>query len=190
MLPGRWDACQKEVNNEDDIPTGKYTDSRNPLNLTQTTGLRNWNWIYKKLPKFTLFCFSLCSVFFTVITIGWVHLIMACGELFWVDIKQSGSWLVLWCICWTRAADFSSRYVIFMSPFFLTSISSSRQHTCSCAAMCEISRFYYPSFLPTFTLHHSYGCVVYLFRQLGWNWASRAQRSYPLIRGRKSWSCF
>ena len=181
MLPGRLDACQKEVNHEDDIPTGKYTDSRNPLNLTQTTGLRNWSWIYKKLPKFALLCFSLCSVFSTAITTGWVHLIMACGELFWVDIKQSGSWLVLWCICWMCAPDFSSRYKC---------ISSSRQHTCSCAALCEIPRFYYPSSLPTSTLHHKYGCVVYPFRQLGWNCASRAQRSYPLIGGRKSWSCF
>ena len=53
-----------------------------------------------------------------------------------------------------------------------------------------ISRFCYPSFLPASTLHHSSGCVVYLFRQLGWNWASQAQRPYPLINGRKSWSCF
>ena len=29
-------------------PTGKYTDSRNPLNLTQTICLRNQSWIYKK----------------------------------------------------------------------------------------------------------------------------------------------
>ena len=106
------------------------------------------------------------------------HLVMACGELFRVDIKQSGSWLVLWCICWTCVADFSSRYVIFIVPFFLTSISSTRQPTCSYAALCEISRCYL-SFLPTSTLHHSFGCVVYLFRQLGWNWASQSQMSYP-----------
>ena len=144
----------------------------------------------KKLPKFTLLCFSLCLVFSAAITTGVVHLIMACGELFQVDIKQSGSWVVLWCYCWTCVADFSSRYVIFMSTFFLTGISSSRQHTCLYAALCEISRFCYLSFLPTATLHHSAGCVGYLFRQLGWNWASQAQTSYPLIRGRKSWSCF
>ena len=99
------------------------------------------------LPKFTLLCFSLCSVFSAAITTGWLHLIMACGELFWVDIKQSGSWLVLWCICWICAADFSSRYVIVMSPFFLTSVSSSRQHTCSCAALCEISNILLPGLL-------------------------------------------
>ena len=178
MLPGRWDACQKEVNQEDDIPTGKYTDSRNPLNLTQTTGLRNWSWIYKNLPKFTLLCFSLCPVFSIAITTDWAHLIMACGELCWVDIKQSGSWLV-----WDA---FVGRVLL----NFPVGISSSRQHTCSCAALCEISRFCYPNFLPTSTLHHCYGCVVYLFRQLGRNWVSRAQRSYPFIRERKSWSCF
>ena len=38
---------------------------------------------------------------------------MACGELFPVNIKESGSWVVLWCICWICAANFSSRYVIF-----------------------------------------------------------------------------
>ena len=104
---------------------------------------------------------------------------MAYGELFWVDKKQLGSWVVLWCICWTCAADFSSRYVIFMIPFFSTSISSTRQHICSCAALCEVSIFCYPSFLPTSTLHHSSGCVVYLFRQLRWNWASQAKMSFP-----------
>ena len=114
---------------------------------------------------------------------------MACGELFRVDIKQPGSWMVLWCICWTFAADYTGVCHLHES-FFLTGISSSRQHIYSCAALCESSRFCYQSFLPTSTLHHSSGCVVYLFRQLGWNWASQAQRSYPLIYGRKSRSCF
>ena len=115
---------------------------------------------------------------------------MACKELFRVNIKQSGSWVVLWCIRWTCAADFSSRYVICMIPFFMTSISPTRQHTCWCAALCEISRVCYPSVLPTSTPHHSSRCAVYLFRQLGWNWASQAQRPYPLIHGRKTWYCF
>ena len=115
-------------------------------------------------------------------------LIPSCGELFRVDLKQSGSWVVLWCICWTCVADFSSRYVIFMVLFFLTSISSTSQHTSSCAALCEIS-WCYLSFLRASTLHHSFGCVVYLFRQLGWNWATQSQASYPLIHRRKSWSC-
>ena len=49
--------------------------------------------LWKKLPKFTLLCFSLCSVFFATIITGWVHLIMACGELFWVDINsQAADW--------------------------------------------------------------------------------------------------
>ena len=113
---------------------------------------------------------------------------MARGELFQVDIKQSGSWVVLWCIYWTCVADFSSRYVIFMIPFFLTCFSSTRQHTCSYEAMCKkIQDSTQASYLH---LHHSSGCVVYLFRQLGWNWASQSQMSYPLIQRGKSWSCF
>ena len=165
---------------------GKYTDSRNPLNLTQTTCLRNGSWIYQKLHKFTQFCFSLCSVFSAAIPTGYVHLVMACGEFFPVDIKQSVSWVLLWCICWTCVADFSSRYVIFMVPFFLTSISSTRQHTCSCAALCEISRCYL-SFLPTSTLHHSFGCVVYVPFQTTW-----VELGFTIKNGhrRKSWYCF
>ena len=34
------------------------------------------------------------------------------------------------------------------------------------------------------------GYVAYLFRQLGWYWASQSQMSYPLIHRRKSWSYF
>ena len=34
------------------------------------------------------------------------------------------------------------------------------------------------------------GCVVYLFRKLGWNWASQSHMSYHLTHRRKSWSCF
>ena len=49
---------------------GKYTDSRNPLNLTQTTCLRNGSRFYQTLPKFTQFCFSLCSVFSAAIPTG------------------------------------------------------------------------------------------------------------------------
>ena len=49
---------------------GKYINSRNPLNLTQTTCLRNGSWIYQKLQKFTQFCFSLCSVFSAAIPTG------------------------------------------------------------------------------------------------------------------------
>ena len=102
---------------------------------------------------------------------------MACGELSRVNIKTvrqlSGFVMHLFDLCFW----ISSRYVIFMIPCFTTSISPTRQHTCSSAALCEISRFCHPSFLPTSTLHHSYGCVVYLFRKLGWNWASQTQRS-------------
>ena len=94
---------------------------------------------------------------------------------------KTGCWVVLWCICWTCAADFFSRYVIFMIPFFLTSILSTRRHTitCSYAVLCEILMSCYPSLLPTSTLHHSSGCVVYLFRHLRRNWASKAQMSCP-----------
>ena len=91
---------------------------------------------------------------------------MACGEFFRVDIKQSVSWVVLWCICWMCIADFSSRHVIFMVPFFLTSMSSTRQHTCSCAALCEISRCYL-SFLPTSTLDIILGVLCTFSDNLG-----------------------
>ena len=49
---------------------GKYRDSRNPVNLTQTTCLKNGSWINQKLHKFTQFCLSLCSVFSAAIPTG------------------------------------------------------------------------------------------------------------------------
>ena len=175
MLPGRWDTCQKEVTHEDDIPTGKVHRFQKPPQPNPNYMSEKWKLNLSKVHSvlFLSVLSILCSNAY------WLrHLVMACGELFRVDIKQSGSWVVLWCICWTCVAEFSSRYVIVIVPFFLTSISSTRQHTCSCAALCEISRCYL-SFLPTSTLHYSFGCVVYLFRQLGWNWASQSQMSYP-----------
>ena len=104
---------------------------------------------------------------------------MACGAFFQVDIKQSVSWVVLWCICRTCVADFSSRNIIFMVPFFLTNMASTRQHTSSCAALCEISRCYL-SFLPKSTLHHSFGCVVLglLWSQQDFEW----RWSVPLFK--------
>ena len=80
-----------------------------------------------------------CLVFSAEVTTGWV-LFMACGELFRVDIKQSGSWVVLRCICWACAADFS-RCVIFMSPFFLTSISSAGSIIVHEQLLCEVWNF-------------------------------------------------
>ena len=86
---------------------------------------------------------------------------------------------------------FPSRYVIFMIHFLLTSISSTRQHTCSYAAVHEISRFCFSSFLPTPSRYQNFfGCLVYRFRQIGRNLTSPSQMSYPLIHRRKSWSCF
>ena len=109
-------------------PNPNYMSEKWKLNLSKVTQ------VYSVL--FLSVLSILCSNYY------WVHLLMARGELVRVDIKQSGSWVVLWRICWTcAAADFSSRHVIFMSPFFLTSISSSRQHTCLCASLCEISIF-------------------------------------------------
>ena len=120
MLPGRWDTCQKEVNHEDDIPTGK-------LHRFQKLPQPNPNYMSEKwklsLSKIT----QVHSVLFISV------LSILCSNTYWlspscygiwrtlssrVDIKQSGSWVVLRCICWTCVADFSSRYVIFMIQFF------------------------------------------------------------------------
>ena len=63
MPPGRWDTCQKEVNHEDDISTGKNTQIQITLILTQSTCQRNWSWMYKKYPSFLSFV-SLCAQYY------------------------------------------------------------------------------------------------------------------------------
>ena len=92
---------------------------------------------------------------------------MACGELFQVDIKQSGSWVA----CDAFVGRVLLTFPVGMSSSWFPSFGhvphqpgSKPVHVQLCGKFQDDTRASY------LHLHHSSGCVVYLFRQLGWNW--------------------
>ena len=140
------DTCQKEGTHEDDISTGKVSNTR-PTNASQNhsaawlfyVNLKEFSTYHDKMDYTSGYC---CREKLSTERNK--------AEWTWVTFLDSDSisqtcslGLVEWV---SGICVLSSRHVIFMIHFLLVSISSTRQQRCLYAAAHELLRFCFSSF--------------------------------------------